>query len=151
MKKSQPSWSPTSPSFLVAAALAAFMLFLGVRGLFAPEAAAHGFGFAVVDPADAVWLRIKGDRDLSAGLGIAIFLALRWRRALGALLLASIASPLLDCLISLSTPGHDTAFALSVHGGATVVVAALGVVLFRGRAGSAVPTNDASAASRVDS
>jgi hypothetical protein len=107
------------------------MLFLAVRGLFAPEAAAHGFGFALVDPADAVWLRIKGDRDLSAALGLVIFLALRWRRALGALLLASVASPLLDCILSLSTPGHDTAFALSVHGGAAALVALLGVVLFR--------------------
>ncbi|MEI9938591.1 MAG: DUF4267 domain-containing protein [Pseudomonadota bacterium] len=131
MKKSHTPWSRTSPSFLVGAALAAFMLFLGVRGLLAPEAAALGFGFPVVDPADAVWLRIKGDRDLSVALGMAVFLALRWRRALGALLLASIVSPLLDCIISLSTPGHNTAFALSIHGGATVLVAVLGVVLSR--------------------
>ncbi len=142
MQKSQTPWSVTSPSFLGAAALAAFMLFLGVRGLLAPEAAAHGFGFPVVDPADAVWLRIKGDRDLNAGLGIVVFLALRWRRALGALLLASIASPLLDCIISLSTPGHNTAFALSIHGGATALVAVLGAVLFRGHAGSTIDTTD---------
>ncbi len=133
MKESHAHWSATSPSFLISAALAAFMLFLGVRGLVAPEAAARGFGFAVADPSDAVWLRVKGDRDLAVALGIGAFLALRWRRALGALLLASIASPLLDCIISLSTPGHDKAFALSVHGGAAVLVAVLGVVLFRGR------------------
>jgi hypothetical protein len=132
MQKSQTRWSATSPSFLIAAALAAFMLFLGVRGLLAPEAAAHGFGLALVDPSDAVWLRIKGDRDLTTALAIGAFLALRWRRALGAFLLASISSPLLDCIISLSTPGHDTAFALSVHGGAAALVAVLGVVLFRG-------------------
>ena len=144
MKRSQAPWSATSPSFLLATALAVFMLFLGVRGLLAPEAAAHGFGFAVVDPADSVWLRIKGDRDLSAGLGIVVFLALRWPRALGALLLASVASPLLDCIISLSTPGHNAAFAIAVHGGATVLVAVLGVVLFRGHAGSAVDASDAS-------
>ncbi|MEI9949007.1 MAG: DUF4267 domain-containing protein [Pseudomonadota bacterium] len=153
MQKSQTPWSVTSPSFLVAAALAAFMLFLGVRGLLAPEAAAHGFGFPVVDPADAVWLRIKGDRDLNAGLGIVVFLALRWRRALGALLLASIASPLLDCIISLSTPGHNTAFALSIHGGATALVAVLGAVLFRRHAGSTIDTTDSTsstAASATD-
>lgn len=69
--------------------------------------------------------------DLGVALSIAVFLALRWRRALGALLLASIVSPLLDCIISLSTPGHNTAFALLVHGGATALVAVLGVVLFR--------------------
>jgi hypothetical protein len=139
MKKSRTPWSATSPSFIIAAALAAFMLFLGVRGLFAPYAAAHGFGFAVVDPSDAIWLRVKGDRDVGTALAMGIFLALRWRRALGALLLASIASPLLDCLISLSTPGHNTIFALSVHGGATALVAVLGVVLFR-RQSSATDT-----------
>ena len=140
MKKSQTRWSATSPSFLIAAAIAAFMLFLGVRGLLAPEAAAHGFGFAVVDPSDAVWLRIKGDRDLSVALAMGIFLALRWRRALGAYLLASIAGPLLDCIISLSTPGHNTAYALSMHGGATALFAVLGVVLFRRHPSSADTT-----------
>lgn len=124
-------WPATSPSFIVALAMAAFMLFLGVRGLVAPAAAAHGFGLAVVDPRDAVWLRIKGDRDLSVALAVGLLLALRWRRPLGALLLASITSPLLDCLISLATPGHDTAYALAMHGGATALVAALAVVLLR--------------------
>ena len=85
----------------------------------------------MVDPSDAVWLRIKGDRDLSVALAMGIFLALRWRRALGAYLIASIAGPLLDCIISLSTPGHNTAYALSMHGGATALFAVLGVVLFR--------------------
>ena len=136
MEKSQTRWSATSPSFLIGAALAAIMLFLGIRGLIAPEVAAHGFGFSVVDPGDAVWLRIKGDRDVSVALGMGFFLALRSRRALGALLLASVASPLLDCIISFATPGHNTALALSMHGGATALVAVLGVVLFRGQASS---------------
>jgi hypothetical protein len=67
MKKSQTQthWSATSPSFLISAALAAFMLFLGVRGLLAPEAAAHGFGLGFFDPGDAVWLQIKGVRNVS--------------------------------------------------------------------------------------
>jgi hypothetical protein len=144
MKKSQiqTRWSATSPSFLIGAALAAAMLFLGVRGLLAPEAAAHGFGFAVVDPGDAIWLRIKGDRDLSLALATGAFLALRWRRALGAFLLASTVSPLLDCIISLSTPGHNTALALSMHGGTAALVAVLGVVLFREHASSTADTTE---------
>jgi hypothetical protein len=152
MDNSRTHWSATSPSFLISAALAAFMLFLGIRGLLAPEAAAHGFGFAVADPADAVWLRIKGDRDLTLALGMGVFLALRWRRALGAMLLASIVSPLLDCTISLATAGHNTELALSVHGSATVVVAALGVVLFRRAASSTVEATElrpSSAASAI--
>ena len=145
----QTRWSATSPSFLIAAALAAFMLFLGVRGLLAPEAAAHSFGFAVVDPGDAMWLRIKGDRDVSIALTMGAFLALRWRRALGVLLLASTGSPLLDCIISLATPGHNTAYALWMHGGTTVLVAALGVVLFRGHAGSTAETTDMTSSTRA--
>jgi hypothetical protein len=43
---------------------------------------------------------------------------------------------LLDCIVSLATPGHDTALALGMHGGATALVAVLGVVLFRGQADS---------------
>lgn len=149
MKESQMRWSATSPSFLASAALAAFMLFLGARGLIAPEAAAHGFGFALSDPSDAVWLRVKGDRDLTAALGIAVFLALRWRKALGALLLASITSPLLDCIISLATPGHNTTLAIAMHGGATAFVAVLGVVLFRGHAASAADTTETSTSGAV--
>jgi hypothetical protein len=124
----------------MSATLAAFMLFLGVRGLLAPETAAHGFGFGLADPGDAVWLQIKGDRDVSVALGMGAFLALRWRRALGALLLSSIVAPLLDCIISLLTPGHDTALALSMHGGATALVAVLGIVLFRSHADSTSDT-----------
>jgi hypothetical protein len=69
---------------------------------------------------------------VTAALGMGAFLVLRWPRALGMFLLASIASPLLDCIISLATPGHNTALALSMHGGATALVAVLGVFLFRG-------------------
>ena len=138
----QTRWSATSPSFLISVALATFMLFLGVRGLLAPAAAAHGFGFGLVDPGDAVWLQIKGDRDVSIALGMGAFLALRWRRALGALLLSSIVAPLLDCIISLATPGHNTALAIGMHGGATALVAVLGVVLFRGQTDSTSNTTE---------
>jgi len=144
MKTSHPQtrWSATSPSFLISVALATFMLFLGVRGLLAPAAAAHGFGLGLVDPGDAVWLQIKGDRDVSIALGMGAFLALRWRRALGALLLSSIVAPLLDCIISLATPGHNTALAIGMHGGATALVAVLGVVLFRGQTDSTSNTTE---------
>jgi len=41
------AWKLTSPSALLAWALAAFMLFLSVRGLFDPVAAADGFGLPI--------------------------------------------------------------------------------------------------------
>jgi hypothetical protein len=51
--------------------------------------------------------------------------------------------PLLDCVLSLATPGHDTAYALSVHGLTAVLVAVLGVVLLRKNAGSTADTTSA--------
>jgi Domain of unknown function (DUF4267) len=124
-------WSMTSPSFLAASGLAAFMAFLGVRGLLAPRAAAEGFGLSLASPRDRVWLRIKGGRDLAAALAIGGFLALRQPRALGAMLLANLVSPSVDLLTSLTAPRHKTGYALGVHGGAAAAVGMLGIALLR--------------------
>src|SRR5262249_46496748 len=92
-------WRMSWPLFALAALLAGFMLFLGVRGLWLPLQAAHGFGLPLHD-GDASWLRIKAARDLSIGLAIAVLMGLRMRSALGVFLLAGGIIPLLDCVIS---------------------------------------------------
>jgi hypothetical protein len=58
------AWKLTSPSALLAWALAAFMLLLGVRALFDPFGAAAGFGVPITSADALAWLRIKADRDL---------------------------------------------------------------------------------------
>lgn len=127
-------WRPGSVSFVLAAALAAFMLFLGARGLAAPLAAATGFGLPLADGADALWLQIKAGRDLAAGLTLVLLLVLRNARVMALFLLVNALIPLNDLLVSLAAPQHDTAYALAVHGGATVLMVALGVsLLSRGR------------------
>jgi hypothetical protein len=131
-------WRLASVSFVTTAALAAFLLFLGVRGLVAPSAAAKGFGLPLSDIGDVVWLQIKAGRDLCAGLGIIVFLALRNTRVMAVFLLANVLIPLNDMLVSLSAPVHDAGFAVSVHGGATALMVVLAVSLLAGAGTSAV-------------
>jgi hypothetical protein len=125
-------WRLASVSFVLASALAAFMLFLGVRGLLAPLVAAKGFGLPLIDGADAHWLQIKAGRDLCAGLSLVALLALRQRRIMAVFLLANALVPLNDLLVSLSSPLHDTAYALAVHGGATTLMVVLAASLLVG-------------------
>jgi hypothetical protein len=108
------------------------MLFLGVRGLIAPLVAADGFGLPVADGGDAVWLQIKAGRDLCAGLSLVAFLALRNTRVMALFLLTTAAIPVNDMVVSLSAPVHHTAYALSVHGGAAVLMLVLAASLMAG-------------------
>lgn len=128
----QADWRPNSVSFALTAALAAFMLFLGARGLAAPLAAAKGFGLPLHDAGDAVWLQIKAGRDLCAGLSLVAFLALRNTRAMAIFLLANASIPMNDLLVSLSAPIHRTGYALSVHGGAATLMCCLAASLLAG-------------------
>lgn len=125
-------WRPASVSFVLASALAAFMVFLGVRGLVAPLVAANGFGLPLIDVGDAVWLQIKGGRDLCAGLQLVAFLPLRNAPIMAILLLANVLIPLNDMRVSLSAPLHNTGYALAVHGGAAALMVILALSLMAG-------------------
>jgi hypothetical protein len=112
-------------------ALAAFMLFLGVRGFLAPESAARGFGIPLADAADAVYVHIKAGRDLSIGVMLAALLAMRQRAALTAMIAASMIMPLNDCAqVIASAPGR-VGYALAVHGSAVAYGVVLLVLLWR--------------------
>jgi hypothetical protein len=127
------AWKLTSPSALLAWALAAFMLFLSVRGLLDPAGAADGFGLPIRS-ADAIpWLRIKADRDLSLGLILVVLILGRWRRLFGGVALVSAVSPTIDALTVIGHGMRSVAYALSVHGSAVVYCLALGAwLLWRG-------------------
>ena len=127
---SRGDWKMSSPLFVLAGALAAFTLFLGVRGLLYPMQAAHGFGLPLFD-GDAHWLRIKAGRDLSIGLAITALLVLRMRPALAALLLAGGLIPLVDCIVSVASASGLVAYALAVHGSAAAFSFGLGAALLR--------------------
>jgi hypothetical protein len=117
--------------FILCAVLAAFMLFLGVRGYLGPESAARGFGIPLADLADAAFVRIKAGRDFSIGVILVALLVMRQRAALTAMIAASMIMPLNDCaLVIASAPGR-VGYALAVHGSAVVYGAVVAWLLWR--------------------
>jgi len=127
------AWKLTSPSALLAWALAAFMLFLGVRALFDPVAAADGFGIPVRGADALAWVRIKADRDLGVGLILVALILGRHRRLFGAVALVSAVSPVVDALTVIGHGMRSVGYALSVHGSAVLYCLALGSwLLWRG-------------------
>lgn len=120
------AWKLTSPSALLALALAAFLLFLSAWTLFDPVAAADGFGLPI-SSADALpWLRIKADRDLGLGLILLALILARRRRLFGAVALVCAVSPSVDALTVIGHGMRSVGYALSVHGSAVLYCLALG-------------------------
>jgi len=111
--------------------LVAFLLLLAAGGFLWPEAAAIGFGIPLVDPLDAFYLRVKGDRDLGAALAVGALLWLGERRALGVLLSAFTIEPICDAILLISDPRGQLAHALLVHGSAAVYCVLLSWRLLR--------------------
>jgi hypothetical protein len=129
------TWKLTSPSALLAWALAAFLLFLSVRGLLDPAGAADGFGLPFHGDDALPWVRIKADRDLSLGLILVALILGRRRRLFGAVALVSAVSPTIDVWTVIGHGMRSVGYALSVHGSAVVYCLALGAwLLWRGDA-----------------
>ena len=125
------SWRRGSPSFVAASLLAAFMLFLAARGFADPVSAAKGFGLALLDRGDQVFLWIKAGRDLGIGLMLAALLALRLRSALGHVVLVASVMPLVDFLVTSTSARGSFPYALAVHAPAVVYGVVLGIALLR--------------------
>jgi hypothetical protein len=123
------AWKLTSPSALLAWALAAFLLFLSVRGLLDPVGAADGFGLPIRSDGALPWLRIKADRDLTLGLILVVLILQRLRRLFGMVALVSAVSPTIDALTVIGHGMRSIGYALSVHGSAVVYCLALGAWL----------------------
>lgn len=131
--RSRSAWKLTSPSALFAWALAAFMLFLAVRGLFDPASAAAGFGIPIRSDEALAWVRIKADRDLGVGLIFVAVILARSRRTFGAVALVGAVSPVVDALSVVGHGMRSVGYALSVHGSAVLYCLALGAwLLWRG-------------------
>jgi hypothetical protein len=133
------SWKTSSPSFVLAALLAAFMLFLAARGFVQPLAAAKGFGLGLLDAGDAVFVWIKAGRDLGVGLILVALLALRMRAALAPVVFAACVMPLVDCLVTSTSDRGSVPYALMVHGSAVVYGLVLGAILLRPPPATAKP------------
>ena len=112
-----------------AALLNLFVIFIGLRFLLVPQAAAAGYGVPAKKDGDAAYLTIKGSRDFVygiIGLGLLAFVgapAEAWFMLLVALV------PLFDTVIVLRNGGAKAA-AFGIHFATAVAVLVSAVLLF---------------------
>jgi hypothetical protein len=132
-----------SLGFVLAAILAAFMLYLGINGMLNALAAAHGFGVDLAAPADAFYLHVKADRDLAIGAAFLALLLYRRPMPLALFTAACLVAPVIDCVL-VAAHGRPL-YALAIHGSAAVYGLITTYVLLRA---ARSPSTRASSASR---
>lgn len=111
----------------------AFILYIGLGYVLAPNSMAPGFGLPAWPQGESsAFMTLKGVRDISSGVVLLALLLTRQRFALGIAMLAVAVTPVGDMLTVLNNHGSVTA-ALSVHGLTAALVAATGVLLVRER------------------
>src|ERR1700739_927646 len=106
-------------ALLVALAIIA----IGILYVARPRIAARGFGLPLPEAGANVawWLRLKGVRDIVAGLGVLAFMAWGGLRGVGLILLVDAMIPVGDMLNVLAAKG-STRLALGMHGLTAVVM-----------------------------
>ena len=122
---------PVVIGYYLSGAIALGIVFIGAGFLFAPHAAAAGFGVAVgPDVSWDAYLSVKAVRDIASGLFTAILIFNRSAHLLGWFMLAATIIPLTDAAIVLRHGGTKAA-AFGVHGAtAAVMVVASGSPAF---------------------
>jgi len=130
-----PRLRPGSAAFVLVAIVAAFMVFLGVFGFVAPIVAAHQFGIDLAAPADAFYLHVKADRDITIGVLLVALLAYRRATPLAVVVGALCIVPVADCALSLLDPRGHVGYALAVHGSAVIYGIVTTALLVRARRG----------------
>lgn len=112
---------------LASAAIAA----LGVLYLVRPRMVATSFGLPVLPHGEATpWLRIKGVRDVTAGIAAGVLLLMAPPDVIGWVLLAFTLIPVGDATVVLSARGKASA-AWGVHG-TTAALMLVGAILLIG-------------------
>ncbi|MFC9293623.1 DUF4267 domain-containing protein [Streptomyces sp. NPDC057011] len=112
---------------------AAFILYIGLSYLLAPQAMAPDFGIPTWPRNDgSAFLYVKGVRDVAPGLVILVLLLTGHRRALGWAMAAIAFVPAGDMVIVL-TSGGPAGTAYGVHGFTALAVAVTAVLLLRER------------------
>jgi hypothetical protein len=113
----------------LATVLALFVTFIGARFLYAPHAAAAGYGVPAEPGAADAYLTIKGVRDLTFGvLGLAL-IAFAGAHAAGWYMLVVAIAPFGDCAIVLRNGGTKAA-AFGIHFATAVIVLVSAALLF---------------------
>ncbi|MCV7420429.1 DUF4267 domain-containing protein [Mycobacterium yunnanensis] len=113
----------TTIAYVLAGALAAAIIAIGLRFLVAPRVAAAGYGVSpdVADESVRAYLSVKGVRDIATGLFVAILLVNGATHLAGWIMLAAIVIPIADAVIVLRSGGAK-AIAYGVHVGTAAVM-----------------------------
>ncbi|WP_245665232.1 DUF4267 domain-containing protein [Nocardia sienata] len=116
---------------------AAFILYIGISYLIAPESIATGFGLPEWPTGDAAaFMNLKGVRDTASGIMILALLAVGQRFALGVVMLVVALIPIGDMTTVLAYHGSAAA-AFGIHGLTALLVGITGLLLIRESAASA--------------
>ena len=115
---------------ILAALVAAGIIVIGCFYLVSPERISGSFGLKppASDVDTRAWLRLKGIRDLTAGLVVLTMMLAASRQLLGIALLVEAIIPFGDMSIILRSGGSKSR-AFSIHGVTCVVMLVVGLLL----------------------
>ena len=117
----------------LAVLLALAIITIGIQYVARPRTATRSFGLPLPEEGANVawWLRLKGVRDIVAGLGVLAFLAWGGPRGVGLILLVDAIIPVGDMLVVLAGKG-SVRLALGMHGLTAVVMILAAITLIMG-------------------
>ena len=116
---------------VLAAIVILFVFYLGLSFILIPELSAPGVGLPTWPEGDGGgFLVMKGIREFSMGLVLAILLVTGHRRALGLVLLMEAVAPFGD-MINVLTHHGSVAAAFGIHGLTAAVIAVVGLLFLR--------------------
>lgn len=119
----------TPTAYGLAIVLGLFIVFIGAQFLWAPRAAAAGYGVPAKQDGDAAYLEIKGVRDITFGVLGLTLIAFADASAVGWYMLAVALAPLGDTVIVLRH-GGTKAVAFGIHFATAVTVLVSAALLF---------------------
>jgi hypothetical protein len=123
---------PTSIPLTLAALVSFGIILIGFLYIFAPQRAMGSFGLKppATDADTLAWLRLKGIRDIAAGLAVLTLMAATDGRTVGLIILVFAAIPFGDMSNILVSRGRRVT-AFSVHGATCAVMVFTGLSLVR--------------------
>lgn len=130
MAQTEERLSRTSPLYWLVLATALGFMLIGIGFLVAPRIASEGFGIPLDGGPGLAFARVKGIRDIFAGLVVLPFLFRGERRAVAWVMLTATLIPIVDGFIVLNSLGAHPLF-LSIHWGAAVYFIVVDLFLYR--------------------
>ena len=118
----------------LAGLVALAIIAIGTQYVASPRTATRSFGLPLPEEGANVawWLRLKGVRDIVAGLGILAFMVWGGQRGVGLILLVDAIIAVGDMLVVLAAKG-STRLAFGMHGLTAVVMILTAVTLLGAR------------------